>query len=191
MKTQKHLKLYIALFCLSMLISASVAVVHADSTQTTTLTYTIPSISYEVNIPATLSLNDTSTLNFSLTPESQLNDCYAVLVQVDQTSFSVTSSDKETGDKYPYIILYENGVSGSSYKRAYTLTNYEGKSLYTYETKTNGYDIAARLYDQNSQSYSSEGGITFNYVPGHSRMSSDTSITYSGKIKFKISGYYY
>ena len=86
MKTQKHLKLYIALFCLSMLISASVAVVHADSTQTTTLTYTIPSISYEVNIPATLSLNDTSTLNFSLTPESQLNDCYAVLLQVDHNN---------------------------------------------------------------------------------------------------------
>lgn len=191
MKRLSNFKLYLAIFCMSLLVSASAAVVYADSTGQTTLTYQLPAISYEVNIPATLSLNDTDTLHFSLTPESNLNDCYYVLVSVDQSSFSVTSYDKTSDNKYPYIFLYENGSTSSSYKRAYTMANYDNKQLYTYETKVNGFDTVAKLYDPNSKSYTTEEGITFTYVPGHSRMSSDTNTVYSGTLKFKITGGYY
>lgn len=187
MKKTKNLRLYTSLFCLSLVISASVAVVHADSTQNVTVTYSTPSISYEVVIPSTFSLNDSNTLTFSLSEDSDLMDCYAVMVSLDQTCFARESQD-EVDTKYPYIYLYQNGNTSSTYKRAYTLTNYEDKQLFTYSTAVNGYDIVARLYDPNSETYTSQSGMTFHYVPGHSRLASDTSTPYSSKLKFKISG---
>lgn len=38
--TKKHIRLYAALFLVSMLISATLIVAHADSQQSTTITYT-------------------------------------------------------------------------------------------------------------------------------------------------------
>ena len=58
---KKHIRLYVALFLVSMLISATFIVAHADSQQSTTITYTALSPDeknhYTINIPANIEID--------------------------------------------------------------------------------------------------------------------------------------
>ena len=92
----KHLKLYIAVFLVSMLFSVTAIIAYADTQQSTTLTYTALSPEeknhYEVQIPSSVELSKTGgTMKLSVADGYELEDDYQVNIGIPTSLVQVAT----------------------------------------------------------------------------------------------------
>lgn len=89
--TKKHIRLYATLFLVSMLISATLIVAHADSQQSTTITYTSLSPDeknhYTINIPANIEIDENGgSMKVSIEDGYEFESDYQVSVYLNSSS---------------------------------------------------------------------------------------------------------
>lgn len=179
----KHLKLYIAVFLVSMLFSVTAIIAYADTQQSTTLTYTALSPEeknhYEVQIPSSVELSKTGgTMKLSVADGYELEEDYQVNISIASDNWE----ESQSGNWSYY--LYLDGDSNSSYCINLKLSNSSGATL-----KPSNAVLKFRstgIYDSDT----SDGTITFTRLAG-----SDTTYKQAGiftnTLVFNITGSYF
>lgn len=112
---KRHLHLYVALFLISLLLSATIISAYAaDSQQTTTITYEAPASAeeniYEILIPSSMEIlhnEDGKAIYVEISDNYHLTPSYVVHVDLAPSSFNDDSS--ATG-KNQYIRLYNTVI---------------------------------------------------------------------------------
>lgn len=188
---KKHLHLYAALFLVSLLLSSTVISTYAaaDSQQTTTITYNVPSTAerntYEINIPSTVDISYGETekeIPITINDNYNLESSYAVHVAVAKSSFYTGSSD---ASPYKYVRLIN--TADDHYYYTLALKDSDGNDIY-YKSGAQNLNVATFRSDS---SQNTGGILKLSYV---SEKSNDTSYhdsaSYTGSITFDIYGEY-
>ncbi|HIT91085.1 MAG TPA: hypothetical protein IAC41_11810 [Candidatus Merdenecus merdavium] len=191
---KKHLRLYIALFLVSMLISATAIMAYAANQQTTTVTYTALSPEeknhYEVVIPSAIQLNaDGGSMTVSVADGYELESDYQVNVSISADSWEKITSGTSlsTTSTYNYK-LHLNGDKSSPYYLKLDLTTSTGKAI-TPSTSTKV--LCFRQTGIYSEANGSDGTITFTRAAGSTDKNYKEAGDFSGTLTFNISGSYY
>lgn len=186
----KHLKLYIAVFLVSMLFSVTAIIAYADTQQSTTLTYTSLSPEeknhYEVQIPSSVELNNNGgSMKLSISDGYELEDDYQVEISVTSdnwTPYKVTSGMSTWTDlKYN---LFLDGSSSSSYYMTLTLTTSSGSTIKP-QTKILTFRNTG-IYEPET----SDGTINFTRSGGTDRDYKQAG-TFTNTLVFNITGSYF
>lgn len=186
----KHLRLYIAVFLISMLFSITAIIVYADTQQSTTLTYTSLSPEeknhYEVQIPSTIELNENGgTMKLSIADGYQLEDDYQVKISLTSDNWESyqSGSGSNISTEWRYR-LYLDGNTNSPYFMNLDLTSSSNSSL---KPKS------AILTFRNTGIYESEksdGTINFTRSGGTDKDYKQSG-TFTNTLTFNISGSYF
>ena len=181
----KHLKLYIAVFLVSMLFSVTAIIAYADTQQSTTLTYTALSPEeknhYEVQIPSSVEVSkEGGTMKLSIADGYELEDDY----QVNWYSYQ-TGSGSNTSTVWSFK-LYLDGNSSSSYYMTLKLTNSSGSTI----QPNSNYNVlkfrSTGIYDSSN----SDGTINFTRYGGTDRDYKKAG-TFTNTLIFNIKGSYF
>lgn len=185
-KVNRKRKSIFALICTIALtfVALNSVAVYADNQQSISCTYTeeMPSSlnEYEISIPSSLDLNTQTDVTIGMKEISDLDDDYAVHVDLDSSTFNgITSYD---------FFLYPDNGSTSNFM-AYRITRisdavdlHMGGGTYAETDVT-----AAVFYGDSSRNIG--GDIRFNLDSSESRPLNNGS-TYSGTVTFNIYGGY-
>ena len=135
---KKHIRLYMALFLVSMLISATLVVAHANTQATTDVVYNSLSPDeknhYEINIPSSVEITENGgSMQITVADGYDLESDYQVTVSLDSSTWT---EDKYQGSAPSYGYVYQyyfkmklQDNNSSSYALALDLTNSLGKTL--------------------------------------------------------------
>lgn len=192
---KKHIRLYTALFLVSMLISATLVVAHADTQATTDVVYNALSPDeknhYEINIPSSVEITeDGGTMKVSIEDGYDLESDYQVSVSLASSTWT-ENKYQGTAPSYGYLYDYYfkmklQNDSSSSYALALDLTNSKGTTLVPSNNK-----VAVFRSDGIVSGYG-DGTITFTR---NTKYSTDKKYkdagTFKGTLNFVIEGSYY
>ncbi len=190
---KKHIRLYVALFLVSMLISATFIVAHADSQQSTTITYTALSPDeknhYTINIPANIEIDENGgSMKVSIEDGYEFESDYQVSVYLNSSSFSSydSSLNNNLGSSMHNIIkLYLNGDTNSSYYLGLSARAKDGSLITTVD------DMVAR-FRADGVSNTHDGTITLSRVASSSTNKKYKQAgAFTGTLTFDIIGSYY
>jgi|Go1ome_3_1110792.scaffolds.fasta_scaffold02626_5 hypothetical protein len=190
---KKHIRLYVALFLVSMLISATFIVAHADSQQSTTITYTALSPDeknhYTINIPANIEIDENGgSMKVSIEDGYEFESDYQVSVYLNSNSFSSydSSLNNNLGSSMHNIIkLYLNGDANSSYYLGLSARAKDGSLITTVD------DMVAR-FRADGVSKTHDGTITLSRVDSSSTNKKYKEAgAFTGTLTFNIIGSYY
>lgn len=193
--TKKHIRLYMALFLVSMLISATLVVAHANTQATTDVVYNALSPDeknhYEINIPSSVEITeDGGSMQVAIEDGYDLESDYQVTVSLDSSTWT---EDKYQGSAPSYGYVYQyyfkmklQDNNSSSYALTLDLTNSLGKTLVPSNNK-----VAVFRSDGINSDYG-DGTITFTR---NTKYSTDKKYkeagTFKGTLNFVIEGSYY
>ena len=186
---KRHLHLYVALFLISLLLSATIISAYAaDSQQTTTITYEAPASAeeniYEILIPSSMEIlynEDGKAIYVEISDNSHLTPSYVVHVDLAPSSFNDDSS--ATG-KNQYIRLY-NAVNHNYYYTLYP-TDSSSNPLY-YSSDGNSYLDVATFHSDKSKN--TGGALLLYYASEESNYTTyHGAATYTGSVTFDIYG---
>ena len=192
---KKHIRLYMALFLVSMLISATLVVAHANTQATTDVVYNSLSPDeknhYEINIPSSVEITENGgSIQITVADGYDLESDYQVTVSLDSSTWT---EDKYQGSAPSYGYVYQyyfkmklQDNNSSSYALALDLTNSLGKTLVPSNNK-----VAVFRSDGINSDYG-DGTITFTR---NTKYSTDKKYkeagTFKGTLNFVIEGSYY
>lgn len=192
---KKHIRLYMALFLVSMLISATLVVAHANTQATTDVVYNSLSPDeknhYEINIPSSVEITENGgSMQITVADGYDLESDYQVTVSLDSSTWT---EDKYQGSAPSYGYVYQyyfkmklQDNNSSSYTLALDLTNSLGKTLVPSNNK-----VAVFRSDGINSDYG-DGTITFTR---NTKYSTDKKYkeagTFKGTLNFVIEGSYY
>lgn len=186
----KHLKLYIAVFLVSMLFSVTAIIAYADTQQSTTLTYTSLSPEeknhYEVQIPSSVELSkEGGTMKLSIADGYELEDDYQVNVSISSDNWYSYQSGSGSNTSTNWLFqLYLDGNSSSPYYMTLKLTTSYG---YTIQPSSNILKFRSTgIYESDR----SDGTITFTRSGGTDRDYKQAG-TFTNTLVFNISGSYF
>lgn len=182
------IKLYVALFTASMLLSTTFSIVYATENQSanTVVTYVQPAEEnienvYEVIIPSTATFEtgkSTMTMSFSLSSSSVLADDYIVHLDLDPKTFTTLNSVKNL------FVMY---TDDQKYHRANVLYNTSSNGKLYYNNDTSNYLTIATF--GNSESNTTGGSLKLSYDWDNSNDTENTEGgTYTGTLYFNIYG---
>lgn len=186
---KRHLHLYVALFLISLLLSATIISAYAaDSQQTTTITYEAPASAeeniYEILIPSSMEIlhnEDGKAIYVEISDNYHLTPSYVVHVDLAPSSFNDDSS--ATG-KNQYIRLY-NTVNHNYYYTLYP-TDSSSNPLY-YSSDGNSYLDVATFHSDKSKN--TGGALLLYYASEESNYTTyHGAATYTGSVTFDIYG---
>ena len=186
---KRHLHLYVALFLISLLLSATIISAYAaDSQQTTTITYEAPASAeeniYEILIPSSMEIlhnEDGKAIYVEISDNYHLTPSYVVHVDLAPSSFNDDSS--ATG-KNQYIRLY-NTVNHNYYYTLYP-TDSSSNPLY-YSSDGNSYLDVATFHSDKSKN--TGGALLLYYASEESNYTTyHGAATYTGSVTFDICG---
>ena len=186
----KHLKLYIAVFLVSMLFSVTAIIAYADTQQSTTLTYTALSpeekIHYEVQIPSSVELSKTGgTMKLSVADGYELEDDYQVNIGISSDNwYSYQSGSGSNTSTVWSFKLYLDGDSSSPYYMTLKLTNSSGSVI---QPNSNVLQFRSTgIYESDR----SDGTINFTRSGGSDRDYKQAG-TFTNTLIFNITGSYF
>lgn len=160
-------------------------IVRAEDQQSISLTYTEDSPGnpneYEISIPSSLNLNYETDVTIGINEISDLDDSYAVHVDLDSSAFNGMTSYN--------ICLYPEGSTSSSNFMAYRVNRLsDGVDLHMGGGSYATTDVTAAIfYGDSSQNVG--GNLRFNLDAAESRPAGNGS-TYTGNVTFNIYGGY-
>lgn len=190
---KKHIRLYMALFLVSMLISATLVVAHADSQQSTTITYTALSPDeknhYTINIPANIEIDENGgSMKVSIEDGYEFESDYQVSVYLNSSSFSSydASLNNNLGSSMHNIIrLYLNGDTKSSYYLGLSASKKDGTFITSVDNM-----VARFRADGVNDTY--DGTLTLSRVDSSSTNKKYKEAgAFTGTLTFNIIGSYY
>lgn len=192
---KKHIRLYMALFLVSMLISATLVVAHANTQATTDVVYNSLSPDeknhYEINIPSSVEITENGgSMQITVGDGYDLESDYQVTVSLDSSTWT---EDKYQGSAPSYGYVYQyyfkmklQDNNSSSYALALDLTNSLGKTLVPSNNK-----VAVFRSDGINSDY---GDGTIKFIR-NTKYSTDKKYkeagTFKGTLNFVIEGSYY
>lgn len=192
---KKHIRLYMALFLVSMLISATLVVAHANTQATTDVVYNSLSPDeknhYEINIPSSVEITENGgSMQITVADGYDLESDYQVTVSLDSSTWT---EDKYQGSAPSYGYVYQyyfkmklQDNNSSSYALALDLTNSLGKTLVPSNNK-----VAVFRSDGINSDYG-DGTITFTRNTNYSTDKKYKEAgTFKGTLNFVIEGSYY